>query len=462
MTSYFKKKKMDAGIGIGGMNVEREEFVDSKFDLFGKTEYEVGVKKCISQTFRPLTTSSSTGPFSFLIPMDPEKFTNAESLRLHGKMRIKKRNMADGVLSNLNGEYVSPVNNVFNSLWASVNIKLNGCEISDPSSKWYAYKAYFENHLSFSSSSKNNILSFKGYVADTPNKFDDVGNSTASVVSLNDGFVKRMEMFKDINWVYFCINLHIDITTLRKFIPPGIKIEIDFERNPDSFCLLSDKAVENYAIELDDLRLKVERVIPGDSIMSFYRSSIDKKIQPRLPIDRSLLKTYKVTTGTSDLSEYNIITGKHLPEQVIVAIVDEDAHRGVIGKNPFHFQNYDLSEASLVVNGVHEPQEMYKLNEAVGDKVYMYANFLENTGISTDDREFGITMEDYYGGSFMLVWDRTQDRCNKFHRHVSDSGSISINLKNRKALAKTVTVIIYATYSKDLIIDGDKVLTDAL
>ena len=50
---------MDAGIGIGGMNAEREEFVDSKFDLFGKTEYEVGVKKCVSQTFRPLTTSSS-------------------------------------------------------------------------------------------------------------------------------------------------------------------------------------------------------------------------------------------------------------------------------------------------------------------------------------------------------------------------------------------------------------------
>ena len=30
-----------------------------------------------------------------------------------------------------------------------------------------------------------------------------------------------------------------------------------------------------------------------------------------------------------------------------------------------------------LVNGVHEPQEMYKLNEAVGDKVDMYANFLE-------------------------------------------------------------------------------------
>ena len=201
LNSYFKKKKkMDAGIGIGGMNVEREEFVDSKFDLFGKTEYEVGVKKCISQTFRPLTTSSSAGPFSFLIPSDPDKFTNAESLRLHGRMRIRKKDPANGSLSNLSGEYVAPVNNVFNSLWASVNTKLNGCEISDPSSKWYAYKAYFENHLSYSSSSKNNTLAFKGYVSDTADKFDDVGDSTARTASGNKGFVARQEMFSASKW----------------------------------------------------------------------------------------------------------------------------------------------------------------------------------------------------------------------------------------------------------------------
>ena len=94
--------KMDGG--IGGLNVEREEFSNSKFDLFAKTEYEVGVKKCISQTFRPLTTSSSHGPFSFLIPSDPEKFTNVESLRLHGRMRIMKRSPTTG-----GGRYKVPV-----------------------------------------------------------------------------------------------------------------------------------------------------------------------------------------------------------------------------------------------------------------------------------------------------------------------------------------------------------------
>ena len=66
------------------------------------------------------------------------------------------------------------------------------------------------------------------------------------------------------------------------------------------------------------------------------------------------------------MSKYNIITGAQLPEQVIVAIVDEDAHRGVIGKNPFCFKDYDISE-----DGVHEPQALYELNKNDEDNFYM-------------------------------------------------------------------------------------------
>ena len=63
-------------------------------------------------------------------------------------------------------------------------------------------------------------------------------------------------------------------------------------------------------------------------------------------------------------------------------------------------------------------------------------NFIENTGVSIDDREFGISLEDYYGGSFLLAWDRTPDKCNRFHRHAMDSGSIDINIKLGSALNK--------------------------
>ena len=86
---------------------------------------------------------------------------------------------------------------------------------------WYPYKAYLENHLSYSSSSKDIILPSKGYIKDNAEKFDDVGVLTPTAKdSENKGFIKRAEQFAGSEWVYFCNNVHIDICTLRRYIPP--------------------------------------------------------------------------------------------------------------------------------------------------------------------------------------------------------------------------------------------------
>ena len=66
-----------------------------------------------------------------------------------------------------------------------------------------------------------------------------------------------------------------------------------------------------------------------------------------MPIDRSLLKTYTVKSGTSDLSQYNIISGRQLPEQIIIGIVEETAYRGDIEKNPFDFKDFGSINQSL-------------------------------------------------------------------------------------------------------------------
>ena len=227
---------MDAGIGIGGLSVGKDEFASSSFDMFSKPEIENGIKKTFVQTFRPISSTSSKGPFTFDIPADPNKFTDTESIRLHGAMRIMKYDQ-DKLKPLTANEKVSTVNNIFNSLWSSVSTQLNGTEITDPSSKWYAFKAYFENHLSYSSTCKDTILSSKGYFKDIAGKFDDVGTSSAN--SGNDGYETRRKLFDSSQWVYFCINLHTDITTLRKYIPPNVKITMEFQRNSDEFCLLS-------------------------------------------------------------------------------------------------------------------------------------------------------------------------------------------------------------------------------
>ena len=84
--------------------------------------------------------------------------------------------------------------------------------------------------------------------------------------------------------------------------------------------------------------------------------------------------------GTTDLSQYNPIRGSQLPEQVIIGVVPQESYNGSIDKNPFNFKHFDIREASLVVNGVNEPVELYTLNVTTGDKVNMFASFLDNTG----------------------------------------------------------------------------------
>ena len=447
---------MDSGIGIGGLSTGKDETASSQFNLFEKVELETGVKKIHTQTFRPISSTNSQGPFIFEIPADPEKFTDAESIHLQGRMRIRAK--TGNVLSDLAaGAKVSTVNNIFNSLWSSINIQLNDTEITDASSRWYAFKSYFENHLSYSTPTKENVLAFKGYIKDTPEKYDDIGSDTTN--STNDGYLKRQKMFEESRWVYFCINIHADITTLRKFIPPNVKIMIELRRNSDEFCLLSHKAVDNFKIELGEMRVRVNRIESSTEVSKYYANEIQMGKIPRLSIDRSLLKTYTKSSGRFDLSEYNIISGRQLPDQIIIGVMEDGAHSGDITKNPFHFQDFGISEACLVVNGRREPPELYRVNKESGDKADLYSSFLENVGVGTDDRECGITYNDYYGGSFLLVWDRTQDKCNRFHRHEQDSGSIDVYLKTKTATTKTVTVVIYATYSADLLFAGDTVIT---
>ena len=87
----------------------------------------------------------------------------------------------------------------------------------------------------------------------------------------------------------------------------------------------------------------------------------------------------------------------------------------------------------------------------------MFANFLETTGFHGDDREFWISLEDFYVGSFLLAWDQTLDKQNRYHRHKINSGTIDINIKTKTPLRETVTVIVYATYSSDIVIEDERV-----
>ena len=97
--------------------------------------------------------------------------------------------------------------------------------------------------LSYSKDTKSSRLSANGYFKDTSNALDSWGVVNTSggtkTQSTNNGYIKRKKKIKNSKWVFFSINLHTDITTLRQYIQPNTKLEFELHRTTDQFSLLS-------------------------------------------------------------------------------------------------------------------------------------------------------------------------------------------------------------------------------
>ena len=112
---------------------------------------------------------------------------------------------------------------------------------------------------------------------------------------------------------------------------------------------------------------------------------------------------------------------------MIICMAEQSSHSGNIQKNPFNFKHLDISEASIVVNGVHEPAEAYKLDITNGDYIDLYTDFLLNIGIGNDDRDCGLDESDFLGGSFLLVFDRSKHATDTTDIHMNRAQLISIS-----------------------------------
>ena len=152
--------------GIGGFSAAADELAMSHFNLFEKPEYETGIKDFEDIIVRPITSSNLTGPWSFHLPKDPYKYSAPATLRLKGKLRVRKKQ--EGIIVNLSeNEQVSTINDMFKTVWGNIKTKLNGVEIGDTTSQWYSYKAYLEDTLSYGKATKERVLWSRGYFKDT-------------------------------------------------------------------------------------------------------------------------------------------------------------------------------------------------------------------------------------------------------------------------------------------------------
>ena len=432
---------MDSGLGIGGHSVHIDETTTSKLDLFSPVTVDHSVSERYELEFRPQSMGSNGGPVEFNVHADEDLFTETDSLKVSGNVTLMKKVDGQWVIFPASEKgMISLADNFFQSLWSNIIAKVNDTEIGDLNSISYPYSTYLQM-----------VLGARKDVGDT--------------------IVREYGMKSDWDWVLrdnkptdFTIPLHNDIVTAHKYLPPNTKLGIVLRRTPLNFLVqIKDTNAlkeEDLKIVIEDLSLKVVKYRVFDEVLNHHIQQA-KKMPPHTQYTKNNLKTYAATQGSYDLSHYNLYSGK-LPNRLYLMLVDQAAYNGNINMAQFKFEPFDVSEISLVINGVRVPSKPLTYHKDI-DEANIYRYFLENTGTGNLELEsVAVPRKDFLKDKFIIPFDLSKTKDNGLYNHKPLRGSLSVCIKTRTALEKNVMVLCYASYDSILHFVDDKAITDVV
>ena len=130
-------------------------------DLFNDYDVQDEISQGVDLQFLPISSVSNDGPFDFQIVTNSDNsFLSLPHTKLVGSFRVMKR--VNGVPQNIDvkGDDVDVgiVNLLSAALIKSIDVSVNGQRTNTSTSHGYAYKAYINSLLSYSSDVKSTVL----------------------------------------------------------------------------------------------------------------------------------------------------------------------------------------------------------------------------------------------------------------------------------------------------------------
>ena len=196
-----------------------------------------------------------------------------------------------------------------------------------------------------------------------------------------------------------------------------------------------------------------ETVDLAPKLLYDIESKFNAKKQGIFPICRGLVKTHQFPSAAGSILWSNLYQGI-LPETITICMMDAQAYNSASEKNYFNFQNFNLSEIVLKKNSVPEAPIDLKGDFDNNEAKDLYRHFFDNMGIGTSNRPSLISYEDFMGGSLIMPFDLTTDKCALEHNHSKYSGNIDLEIHFDKPLEQGIAVIALCSFTDKFFITG--------
>ena len=484
MVNFFKSKRkkilfttMTEMIEIS-KGSEAPEALPESLDLHAETPTQIGVIKDYYSVFTPINSIDGSNTIDFKIPSSLNTVIDPSKTLMRFKFKILKGNEtvcerqhkpklpdgSEGPVTARLDHMVIPVNNIVQSMWSNVMVKINNQMLSTGDSA-YPYRADIETKMMTDEQGKKNLLPGGWLEERVPwenkqgSKVDTTAANPHLLVNPTNAFQYRYDRIhhKDENserGVWFVQGpIHSEIFESKKVLPPGTLLNVIFTKNDPKFCLLSDEAV-NYKIQIEDFELVVHLMEVDPDIVNEMLLHTQRKafVYPMRKVD---LRWITIGKERNSINEVNLLPEKaKLPRRLFICFVDQDAFNqpGSLSKDPFHYYHLDMTESTLRVGNTARPyptihyywpqipEHMFALQHATG--TLFAENFLGYYPWDIQARNFVIPYK-------LAPTESKPGECYE----MLPAENVHFNAALGKPTDKVYQMIIYAEYDAELTID---------
>lgn len=414
-----------------------------ELDIFARRPIQTNVLRREEVPLKPLSALHQNSQIEFLSLSHANTYRDLNSVYL----RLRVRLMKDALLSTPHTDgKVSVVNNIIHSLFRQVTVYLNNKIVYQGDN--YHYRAYMENLYNFSPETATIHLESSGWEIDS-------GDFNAVKDDDNPGFAARAKQFAKSVEVELCSKLHCDLFNQPVYLLNGVDLRVILSLEKPQFYMMAPDD-DKSSIEILDATLFIDHMTIAPEILLAHETVL-QEMNAVYNYNHVEVKSFTVGPGSQTMTIDNVCIGK-LPKMLICSFVDNQAYSGKRTKNPFNFENFNISQFHLIVNGRQIPTQSLTFDYSNGDAPISsrgYDLLFRETKL---DRSHQITKSSYDKSMFMISLDLTADHSynEDDYMNIASQGTITIEARFAKALDKTITVLVYQEFDATLEIDKER------
>lgn len=357
---------------------------------------------------------------------------------------------------------VGPVNNFASSLFKQIEVKLNGIGV-EPTNNGYAYKAYLSDLLNYGEDSKNTFLQSGLFYKDDPNEMEninfkaDIKTEKSEQQSVNTGLVKRRQVLLNSKGnLELITKLHCDIFNSDRFLINNIDMSIKIIRNDPAFCLMYDSVLHKFNIKINEAKLILRSVRISPSIMVAHNLALEKATA-KYPIKRVIVENAIISQNLVSFS--TSFPGKVLPNRIVFGLVENVSHTGDGKRNPFNFQNFNVTSVDVKVDGqsITYASEI-KLNFQNNNYIRAYNTLFDNIDRPIFMTGNNITRDDYKNGYCLYAYDLSADLCSGEHFNLLKTGNLSIHLTFGTGAPNALQLVLFQEFDSIIEINQNRIV----